>query len=204
MNVLITHECSGVVREAFRAVGCDAWSCDLKQAEDGSPFHIVGDAIEAINRGGWDLIGMHCECRYLCGSGLHWNARRPERAKMTEEAFAHVMDCVNAAKYSGAKWYLENSVGILSTRWLKPDQIIQPYQFGDDARKATCLWLSGLPLLEIDPASRKPGRLVNGKERWSNQTDSGQNRLAPSVKRSADRARTYSGIANAIALQWAK
>ncbi len=172
------------------------------------------DAIKAIIADGsttvlWDLVGMHCECRFLCGSGLHWNKRRPERAKQTEEAFQHVMACVAAAEKYSRSWYLENSTGLLSTRWRKPDQIIQPYQFGDDASKATCLWLGNLPRLRLDPAKRFKGRMVewpraSGKfvERWANQTDSGQNRLPPSADRSAKRAQTYPGIAAAMAEQW--
>lgn len=209
MRVLITHECSGRVREAFLAMGHDAYSCDLKPAWDQSPRHIQGDAIAAIRSGRWDFVGMHCECRFLCGSGLHWNKRRPERAKLTEEAFQHVMACRDAATEHAAAWYLENSIGVLSTRWRSPDQIVQPFQFGDDASKATCLWLHNLPPLTIDPAKRCKGRLVewprgSGKivERWANQTDSGQNRLPPSEDRSAKRAVTYPGIARAMAEQW--
>jgi hypothetical protein len=209
MDVLITHECSGRVRDAFLAQGHNAYSCDLKPAWDESPRHIQGDAIEVIRSRRWHFIGMHCECRYLCGSGTHWNKRRPERAKLTEEAFEHVLKCVGAATEQADAWYLENSIGVLSTRWRKPDQIVQPYQFGDDASKATCLWLHNLPPLFVESAKRCNGRRVewprgSGKmvERWANQTDSGQNRLAPSEDRSAKRALTYPGIARAMAETW--
>ncbi len=97
---------------------------------------------------------------------------------------------------------IENPVGVASTLWRKPDQIIQPYQFGDDASKRTCLWLIGLPRLRIDASLYIPPRFVGGRPRWANQTDSGQNRLAPSDHRAADRARTYGGIARAMAQQW--
>lgn len=204
MNVLITHECSGAVREACRAEGHDAWSCDQKPAEDGSPFHIQGDALRVITDKEYlDLLGMHPECRFLNGAGLHWNDRGRGWDK-TEDAYRHVMECVALANASGANWYLENSIGILSTRWRKPDQIVQPYQFGDDASKATCFWTCGLPRLEPLPKDQwAQPRIVNGRPRWSNQTDTGQNRLSPGPNRSADRARTYPGIAKAIAQQWA-
>jgi len=95
---------------------------------------------------------------------------------------------------------IENPIGVLSSAWQKPSQIIHPYQFGDDASKATCLWLKGLnPLV---PTNQVLPRYVDGVPRWANQTDSGQNRLSPSETRAADRARTYPGIAAAM-LQWA-
>jgi hypothetical protein len=197
MRVLIACERSGIVREAFRARGHDAWSCDLESAEDNG-HHFKADAIEvAYEIDGWDLMVAHPECRYLSVSGLHWNKRRPERAAMTEAAARFAICLWNAPI---AKVALENPVGILSSRIRKPDQIIQPYWFGEDASKATCLWLRNLPMLK--PTQRIAGRVVNGKERWANQTDSGQNRLGPSPTRSMDRARTYQGIADAMAAQW--
>lgn len=204
---LIACECSGAIRSRMRSMGIEAWSCDLKPAEDGSPFHIQGDVTAVLNDG-WAGMIAHPECKYLCGSGLHWNSRgkmvdgRP-RSELTEEARQFALLLWNAPIPLIA---LENSVGILSRpeNLGKPSQIVQPYQFGDDASKATCWWLKGLPKLSL--GQRFPGRLVewNGKtvERWSNQTDSGQNALAPSASRSADRARTYPGIADAVASQW--
>jgi hypothetical protein len=210
VRVLIACERSGIVREAFRARGHDAWSCDLEAAEDGSPFHWHGDVLELLANCSqdpefwppFDLMIAHPECRYLSVSGLHWNKRRPERAAQTEEAAAFALALWNAPV---AKVALENPVGLLSSRIRKPDQIIQPYQFGEDASKATCLWLrGGLPVLRC--TQRFVGRFVmhNGKlvERWSNQTDGGQNKLGPSPTRSMDRARTYKGIADAMADQW--
>jgi hypothetical protein len=99
---------------------------------------------------------------------------------------------------------LENPVGAISTAIRPADQYVQPYQFGDDASKKTGLWLIGLPALLIDPAARVPGRAVNGRERWANQTDSGQNRLGPSADRADLRAQTYPGIAAAMADQWVR
>lgn len=222
MNVLIACECSGVVRDAFRALGHDAISCDLKPCERGDLFHIQGDALAAIRSRRWELVIAHPECRYLCSSGLHWNKRRPERAAKTESAFAFVMDMVAALDSHADRWCIENSIGCLSTRWRKPDQIIQPYQFGHDASKATALWLSDLPLLTssefIEPEWACCGERIpteSGKygcpyccgeskprQVWSNQTATGQNRLGPSATRSADRARTYQGIADAMGRQW--
>jgi hypothetical protein len=196
MRVLIACERSGIVRDAFRARGHDAWSCDLEACEGDSTWHIQGDAL-VYAQDGWDLMIAHPECRYLSVSGLHWNKRRPERAALTEAAAEFALALWNAPIPRVA---LENPVGILSSRIRKPDQIIQPYQFGEDASKATCLWLRGLPPLK--PTLRVRGRIVNGKERWANQTDSGQNRLGPSPTRSMDRARTYRGIAEAMADQW--
>lgn len=97
---------------------------------------------------------------------------------------------------------LENPVGCISTRIRKPTQIIQPYQFGDDASKKTCLWLRNLP--PLTPTKYIPPRMVNGKPRWANQTDSGQNKLGPSEDRWKERSRTYQGIADAMATQWGR
>jgi hypothetical protein len=145
----------------------------------------------------------HPPCTYLSVSGLHWNKRRPEREALTTEAvvFAALLMAADVAHIA-----IENPVGCLSTRLRKPDQIFQPYQFGDDASKKTCLWLSNLPRLTADQKARFSGRIVTHKgktvERWSNQTDSGQNKLAPSPTRAAQRAVTYAGVAKAMAEQW--
>ena len=207
MRVIITHERSGIVREAFRALGHDCHSCDLAPAEDNSPHHIQGDALEILQRESWDFAGIHPECTYLSVSGIHWNSRIPGREKRTAAALAHVRSCWELIQRL-PRGYMENPVSILSTHIRKPDQIIQPYQFGEDAAKATCLWLHNLPRLNIDPARRFAGRIVtvSGKtvERWGNQTDSGQNRLGPSPDRAINRARTYRNIAIAMAEQWGK
>lgn len=197
MRVLIGGERSGVTREAFRALGHEAYSCDLEPAEDGSAFHIQGDALEVAARELWHLFIGHPTCTYVCGSGLHWNKRRPERAALTEAA---IEDARRWMAVPVDRVCIENPVGILSTAIRKPDQIIQPYQFGEDASKATCLWLKNLPRLR--PTQFVEPRMVDGKPRWSNQTDSGQNRLAPSAHRWMDRSRTYPGIAAAMAEQF--
>lgn len=205
MRVLVACEFSGRVREAFRQEGHEAWSCDLLPAEDGSEWHIQGDAIFAANNwdywtfAPWDLLIAHPPCTYLSVSGLHWNKRRPERAEKTQEAteFVRTILALPITKIA-----LENPVGCLSTVVRKPDQIIQPYEFGEDASKKTCLWLKNLPLLV--PTKLIQPRMVNGKPRWSNQTDSGQNKLGPSERRWKERSRTYPGIARAMAQQWGR
>jgi hypothetical protein len=122
---------------------------------------------------------------------------------LTEEGLAFVRLLMEAPI---PKIAVENPVSCISSRIRKPDQIIQPYQFGEDASKKTCLWLKNLPKLEIDPTARHQGRMVeyNGKrvERWSNQTDSGQNKLPPSKDRWKERSTTYLGIAAAFASSW--
>lgn len=196
MRVLIGCERSGIIREAFRAIGHDAFSCDLEAAEDGSPFHFHGDIFEALKQQ-WDMLIVHPECRFLSSSGLHWNKRRPERAALTAAAIEFARKCWGAGVL---RICMENPIGCLSTAIRRPDQIIQPYQFGADASKATCLWLKGLPRLR--PTLFVEPRMVDGRPRWANQTDGGQNKLGPSPTRSMDRARTYPGIAKAMADQW--
>lgn len=123
----------------------------------------------------------------------------PGRQALTDDA----LDFVRALMAAPIpKIAIENPVGCISTKIGKPTQIVQPFDYGDDASKRTCLWLKGLPPLVADPAQRVPGRWVNGRERWANQCDSGQNRLGPSSDRWAKRSVTYSGIAQAMADQW--
>lgn len=208
-SILICGERSGIVREAFRARGWYALSCDLEPAEDGSPYHIVCDMFDVLPGGrryvaAWDIVGFHPDCTYMSVSGLHWNKRRPERGLLTEAALMQVKRILALPL---ERIYLENPISCISSRIRKPDQIIQPYQFGEDASKATCLWLRGLPPLVVPPPEMwYPPRIVRYKgkdvKRWGNQTDSGQNRLPPSATRWMDRARTYPGIAAAKALVW--
>lgn len=196
MNVLIACEFSGVVRDAFRSCGHDAWSCDIIPAEDNSPYHLQCDVLTVLDNG-WDLMIAHPPCTYLCSSGLHWNGRVAGRAEKTEDALRFVRALMDAPIERIA---IENPVGCIGTRIRKADQTIQPYQFGHDASKATCLWLKNLPLLK--PTKRIAGRIVDGKARWGNQADSGQNKLGPSEDRWKLRAQTYKGIAEAMAEQW--
>lgn len=198
MKVLVGCEYSGRVRNAFRDAGHDAWSCDLLPSEDDSPFHVQGDVLSLLNQK-WDLGIFHPPCTYLAVSGLHWNTRNPERAAKTEEALEFVRTLMSAPIERIA---LENPVSCISSRIRKPDQIIQPYEFGEDASKKTCLWLKNLDLLT--PTQMVLPRLVDGKPRWSNQTDSGQNRLGPSEDRWKERSRTFVGVAKAMAEQWGR
>lgn len=195
MRVLIACEYSGAVRDAFRARGHDAMSCDLLPTDVPGP-HYQGDVFDVIG-GGWDLMIAHPPCTYLSSSGLHWNGRVEGRAAKTEDALAFVRALLDAPIPRIA---VENPIGCIGTRIRKADQTIQPHQFGDDASKATCLWLKDLPLLT--PTASVPGRMVNGKPRWANQTDGGQNRLAPSADRWKLRSATFPGIAAAMADQW--
>jgi len=196
MKVLVACEYSGTVRNAFIRAGHYALSCDLLPTDSPIGDHYQGNVLDILDHG-WDLMIAHPPCTYLCSSGLHWNKRIPDRAQKTEEALEFVQLLLDAPI---PKIALENPIGCISTRIRKPDQTIQPYQFGDDASKATCLWLKGLPPLRatqfVEP------RIVNGKPRWANQTDSGQNRLPPSADRWKIRSETYVGIAEAMVAQW--
>lgn len=196
MRVLIGCEFSGRVRDAFAARGHDAWSCDLRPSTTPGQ-HIQGDVLEAVAALAPALFIVHPPCTYLCSSGLHWNGRVPGRQDKTEEALRFVEKLF---ALDSCRMAVENPIGCIGTRLRRADQIIQPHQFGDDAAKATCLWLFGLP--KLIPTKHIPPRMVNGRPRWSNQTDSGQNRLGPSPDRAAIRATTYPGIAAAMAEQW--
>ena len=195
MRVLVACESSGVVRDAFRACGHFAMSCDLLSAERPGPHH-QGDVRELLNQE-WDLLIAHPPCTYLSVSGMHWTTRGLRDPKLTEDALDFVRLFMDAPIERIA---IENPVSIISSRIRKPDQIIQPHQFGHDASKKTCLWLKGLPLLK--PTQIVEPRIVNGKQRWANQTDSGQNKLPPSKDRWKLRSKTYEGIADAMAAQW--
>lgn len=159
MRVLIACEFSGTVREAFAARGHDAWSCDLLPTERPGQ-HYQGDVLKHLN-GGWDLMIAHPPCTYLSVSGLHWNKKRPERVLKTEAALAFVQALLNAPIPRIA---LENPVSCISTRIRKPDQVIQPWMFGEDASKATCFWLKGIkpltPTKIIPPAGWKAVKFV--------------------------------------------
>lgn len=195
MKILIACESSGTVRDAFMAKGHDAWSCDILPADDMSLYHYTCD-IKEVLYDDWDLIIAHPPCTYLSVSGLHWNKRRPERAAQTEDAAEFFMMFANLK----VPYAIENPVCCMSSRWRKPNQIIQPHEFGHDASKKTCLWLNELPLLK--PTKYIKPRFVDNKPRWANQTDSGQNNLPPSKNRWKERSKTYQGIADAMANQW--
>lgn len=221
MNVLVGCEHSGIVREAFRAKGHNAWSCDLLPADDDSPYHLQCDVLRLINgdpdQPFWDLAIFHPPCTHLAVSGAHLFKHK---AKEQAEALNFVQQLLSAPI---PKIALENPVGIISTKIRKPDQIIQPYQFGHDASKKTCLWLKGLPKLVPTKLILGRNACENGhtwqqegglpyycptcgerykRQVWGNQTPSGQNKLGPSEDRWKKRSQTYSGIAKAMADQW--
>jgi len=204
VKVLIACEYSGAVRDAFIRAGHDAMSCDLLPTDVAGP-HYQGDVRDILHEP-WDILIAHPPCTYICSSGLHWNKRgvlvdgRP-RADLTDEAVAFARMFIDGPETAHIpRRAVENPIGCLSSRVRKPDQIIHPHQFGHDASKATCLWLQGLPKLAHNKIVE--GRMVNGRARWANQTDSGQNKLPPSDDRWKIRSETYAGIAEAMALQW--
>ena len=196
LRVLVACEFSGVVRDAFAKCGHDAWSVDLRPSESAGR-HFLGDALAAIReQGPWDLLIAHPPCTHLSVSGARWFPAK--RADGRQQAAIEFFMALARADIPAIA--IENPVCIMSSLWRKPDQIVQPWQFGEDASKATCLWLKNLPALT--PTHYVAGRLVNRKLRWANQTDSGQNRLGPSPTRERERSRTYPGIAAAMAAQW--
>lgn len=207
MRVLIACEESQAVCKAFRELGHEAYSCDILPCSGGHPeWHIQEDILKVIERERWDLMVAHPPCTYLSVSGLHWNKRNPERAKKTQEAINFVQILMNSPI---EKIAIENPIGCLSSFIRKPECIINPFDFGEDASKKTCLWLKNLPVLK--PTSYFPPRIVNGKKRWSNQTDDGQNVVYNSkgkiVGWNTDeikllRSKTFPGIAKAMAEQW--
>lgn len=230
-RVFVGMETSGQLRRRFAARGFDVFSCDLLPADDDGDGHIVGEVFAVLGHlkgaGWWPHIAFfHPDCTYLTSSaewaykdpdydrypgvGYHqrlkpgtlFGASRRDAREEAKEQFRAINRLPIAIKG------VENPVGALS-KVRAPTQTVQPYELGDDASKRTCLWFwdergNDLPAMTIDPAKRVPGRIVNGKERWANQTDEGQNRLTPGEERWKDRARTYDGIADALVehLSW--
>jgi hypothetical protein len=195
MKILIACEYSGRVRDAFIARGHDAMSCDILPTDVPGP-HYLGDVRDILNDG-WDMMIARPPCTYLSVSGMHWTTRGLRDKQLTEDALKFVRLLLDAPIPRIA---LENPISVISSRIRKPDQIITPYQFGHDASKKTCLWLKNLP--PLTPTQIIEPRIVDGKKRWGNQTDSGQNKLGPSDDRWKIRSETYAGIANAMAEQW--
>lgn len=195
MRVLVACEISGTVRDAFIKQGDDAMSCDLLDTQTPGP-HYTGNVLDVLYDG-WDLLIAHPPCTYLSVSGMHWTTRGLRDQQLTEDAlnFARLLFEAPIDRIC-----IENPVSVISSRIRKPDQIIQPYQFGHDASKKTCLWLKNLHPLK--PTEYIAPRFVGGKPRWSNQTDSGQNALPQSKNRWRLRSKTYQGIADAMATQW--
>jgi hypothetical protein len=195
LKILIACENSGVVRNEFTKLGHVAISCDMLPTESFGD-HYQGDVRDVLNNN-WDLMIAHPPCTYLSSSGMHWTTRGLRDPKLTEDSLDFVRLLMNAPI---PKIAIENPVGVISTRIRPADQYINPYEFGDDASKKTGLWLKNLPKL-ISTKYIAP-RIVNGKKRWSNQCDSGQNKLGPSDTRWKERSKTYIGIAKAMANQW--
>ncbi len=186
MKILVACEFSGIVRDAFIARGHDAISCDLLPTERPGP-HFARDVREIIDLG-WDMMIAHPPCTYLASSGaLWWASRKAEQ----EEAIRFFMLFADSEIPMVA---IENPIGIMSTHWAKPDQIIQPWQFGHGETKATCLWLKGLPLLQ-------PSNIVTGRDERIHKL-SALNGPGSSKNRNHERSRTYQGIADAMADQW--
>ena len=193
MRVLVACEYSGTVRDAFLRVGHYAASCDLLPSESPLGDHYQCSVSDILDHG-WDLMVAHPPCTYLSVSGMHWTTRGLRDPQLTEDALAFVRLLMDAPIERIA---IENPISVISSRIRKPDQIIQPWWFGDDASKKTCLWLKNLPLLT--PTDVLAG---DSKTRRGNQTASGQNKLPPSKDRWKLRSATYQGIANAMAAQW--
>jgi hypothetical protein len=225
-SVLIGCEESGTLRDLFLQGGFDAWSCDLKPTRSPGP-HYRMDVRKALRRKDWDLFIVHPDCTYLTSSGLHWNKRgaivdgRP-RAELTEEALQFVREMLDV---DVGHLSLENPQGCISTRIAPASQYVQPYEYGDNASKKTGLWLRRLPLLKPRLRDYVPPERLVCKEcghanvyeaafehgcgacmaepafllpRWGNQTNSGQNKLAPGLNRARDRSVTYAGIGRAM------
>ena len=183
MKVLVGCEFSAIVRDAFISLGHDAWSCDFLSCEGTSDNHIQDDVLNILYNN-WDLGIFHPPCTHLAVSGARWFKEKQADGRQ-QRAIEFFMSLVNA---DCPLISIENPIGIMSTHYRKPDQIIQPWQFGHGETKATCLWLKGLPPL-------KPTNIVTGREQriW---------KMAPGPQRAVERSKTYKGIAKAMAEQW--
>lgn len=195
LRVLVACEFSGIVRDAFRAAGHDAWSVDLEPCERGPEWHWVDDVRNVVNDG-WDLMVAHPPCTYLSRAGARW-WKRPGRQDLALEAAAFVRELYDAPIPRVA---IENPIGMLNRLWRYPDQTIEPWQFGEPYTKRTCLWLRGLPpLLSTDIVAERRAWLPSnvGAGRRAGQ------RSQPGIAHTArDASRTFPGIAAAMAEQW--
>jgi hypothetical protein len=203
MKILVACEESQSVTKAFRARGHDAYSCDILDCSGGHPeWHIQGDVLSELKKD-WDMVLAFPPCTHLAVSGAaHFATKRADgRQQEGIDFFLEFTKLDHVPRVA-----IENPIGIMSKIYRKPNQIIQPYQFGEDASKRTCLWLKGLP--NLIETNRVQGRMVttpSGKvvERWANQCSNyGHDKTAPSPERSRIRSKTYLGIANAMADQW--
>ena len=187
MNVLVACECSGTVRNAFVAKGHNAWSCDIQPCDDGGLFHFTGCALEALKAEKWDLVIAHPPCTHLAVSGSRWFKQKREDGRQ-QQGIDLFMSFVDGLNELGCPWMIENPIGIMSTLYRKPNQIIQPWQYGHGETKATCLWLNDLP--KLTPTNIVPGR------------EARIHKMPPSKDRGKLRSVTYQGIADAMANQW--
>tara|TARA_R100001198_G_scaffold93767_1_gene75418 strand:+ start:216 stop:806 length:591 start_codon:yes stop_codon:yes gene_type:complete len=192
MRVLIACEYSGAVRDAFIKLGHDAVSCDLLPTDVPGPHH-HGSVLDILNDG-WDMMIAFPPCTHLAVSGARWFAAKRADGRQ-QQGIDFFMELANA---NIPKIAIENPVGIMSTQWRKPDQIVQPWQYGHEATKTTCLWLKGLPELTPTNVVGKGARHVTKSGRslpeWYN--------LPPSEDRWKIRSKTFQGIADAMAQQW--
>lgn len=195
-KILIACEFSGVVRDAFTSKGWDAWSCDVVPT-DKAGNHYQCDVLSVLDKG-WDMMIAHPPCTYLCSMGVWWNHKRPIRWALTDAAEKFFMEMMNA---NIPMISVENPVGIMSTRFRKPDQIVNPWMFGDKANKPTCLWLKNLPLLTptkiVDKGKfyvKKNGQRMSA---WSHITSGTRKELRAKIA-----STTFKGIAEAMADQW--
>lgn len=192
MRVLVACEYSGVVRDAFRARGHHAVSCDVLPSERPGP-HFQCDVREVLY-GKWDMLIAFPPCQYLARSGLHWLDKQPGRREKMEDALDFVRELLSAPV---EKIALENPIGRIGSAIRKPDQVIQPWQFGHYESKATCLWLKNLPPLQ-------PTNIVKIEDwdTWDNTYHNGQHTRTDKRNRAHETARTYAGVAAAMAQQW--
>jgi len=200
LKVLVACEESQAVTKEFRLLGHEAYSCDVIDCSGGHPeWHIKGDVLKELNKG-WDLMVAHPPCTYLSISGSRWlynkdGSKNVERWINREKALDFVRELLNAPIEHIA---LENPVSVISSQIRKPDNVIEPYQFGHGETKRTCLWLKNLPKL-------KPTKIVEGRETkiWNGMKDDTGKKLAWNSKEiKIARSKTYKGIAEAIAMQW--
>ena len=214
LNVLVACEESQAVTKQFRALGHNAYSCDLLNSSGGNPeWHIKGDAIQIAYDSSydWDLMIAHPPCTYLAVSGARWlynkdGSRNEDRWVKQAEGLAFVRKLMDAPIEYIA---IENPVSVISTQIRKPDQIIQPYQFGDEASKKTCLWTKNLPnLVHTDIVGK--GEMIewidkNGKTKRQAKwyLDALSKAKTPEERRTL-RSKTFKGIAKAMAEQWSE
>ena len=230
MNVLVACEESQTVCAAFRKLGLNAYSCDLVECSGGHPeWHIQDDALQVIKRKGgvtqsgnlvlvdkWHLMIAHPPCTYLTSSGAKWYYHPEDKHLPIEDRRPHPkFPNRKQDQEDGANFFMalmdanidyiavENPVGVMSTRYRKPDQIVQPFMFGDQARKTTCLWLKGLPLLEptnvVDEGETLTFKSGKRMQKWISDA---LTETKSAEERRRLRSKTFQGMANAMAKQW--